>query len=103
MLSKAATRFRPALAAILLVGVVATVFLPVGSFLHEVAEHDALELSHCACLVCHISVHTPLDAGAQAITVGDHSESSSTAAAESPNARAWRLDLSIPGRSPPNC
>lgn len=100
MFDESTQRARLSLAAALLTALLA--FLPVGSFLHEVEEHGAVEISHCVCLVCHIGVHAPADADAAALPLGDADGVSGIAAIDSQHAPAWRLLGSAPGRSPPS-
>jgi hypothetical protein len=94
-------RSRNRATALLLFGIVMLQLLPVMSFLHEVAEHDALEISHCACLVCHTSLNTPAAAGAGALHVANSENELLVRSGESRAECVERDRASISERSPP--
>jgi len=85
----------------LLVSAVFLVLAPISVLVHEAVEHGAQDVSHCACLVCHSTTHTPMNIDVRylAIVVNDGIRISCTP--ESHAVRALEFWSAVSGRSPP--
>lgn len=93
---------RVLVATALLAGAVLSQIMPISGFLHEVAEHDALEMSHCACLVCHASAHAPMELGGARLSLPVDDRIAFSWLSEAQVAPTPKFRASVPGRSPPS-
>ena len=96
-----ATPSRSFAAKTLLMSAAFLILAPISVLVHEAGEHGVHDISHCACLVCHSTTHTPMHVEGRhlAVAVGDGIRIS--CALESHTARALEFWPSVSGRSPP--
>jgi hypothetical protein len=95
------TYVRSFAARVLLVSAVMVVLAPIGVLLHEIDEHGLQDASHCDCIICHSSGHTPMTVEAAPLDVVDSIEIRVPRAPKTHVAPTLTVCFTVSGRSPP--